>query len=155
MTAGRESGGLSYTKLFSEVRRELGSQSWIMQSRCIIFFGRVSCITCYGPKMAEGNCELCFLCLKDVGSGTWKTKRRKMLGDAARLAVEVMDVLASCSFGVILSSHVVNKEHTFLCHKCKNLAESIEALTKKVKSAESELVIMIEKRFMETIGKRN
>ena len=32
MTAGGESGGLSYTKLFPEVRRELGSQSWITQS---------------------------------------------------------------------------------------------------------------------------
>ena len=78
-----------------------------------------------------------------------------MLGDAARLAVEIMDVLANRSFGVTLSSHVVNKEHTFLCHKCENLAEIIEALTKKVKSAESELVIMIEKHFMETIRKRN
>ena len=105
--------------------------------------------------MAEGNSELCFLCLKDVSSGTWKIKRRKMLGDATRLAVEVMDILANRSFGVTLSSIVVNKEHTFLCHKCKNLAESIEALTKKVKSAESELVVMIEKRFMETIRKRN
>ena len=103
--------------------------------------------------MAEGNSELRFLCLKDV-SGTWKIKWRIMLGDATRLAVKIMDVLANRSFGVTLSSIVVNKEHTFLCHKCKNLAESIEALTKKVKSAEIELV-MIEKRFMETIRKGN
>ena len=54
-----------------------------------------------------------------------------------------------------MSSIVVNKEHTFLCHKCNNLAEGIEALTKKVKSAESEVVVMIEKQFMETIRKRN
>ena len=48
--------------------------------------------------MAEGNSELCFLCLKDVSSGTWKIKRRKMLGDATRLAVEVMDILAQSFF---------------------------------------------------------
>ena len=44
--------------------------------------------------MAKGNSELRFLCLKDV-SGTWKIKWRIMLGDATRLAVKVMDVLAT------------------------------------------------------------
>ena len=48
--------------------------------------------------MAEGNSELCFLCLMDVSSGTWKIKRSKMLGDATRLAVEVIDILCQLFF---------------------------------------------------------
>ena len=48
--------------------------------------------------------EECFLCSEDVSSGTWKTKRRKMTGNAAKLAVQIIDTLATRSFGVTVSS---------------------------------------------------
>ena len=41
MTAGGESGGLSYTKLFPEVRRELGSPTQIMHYSLILQFMKI------------------------------------------------------------------------------------------------------------------
>ena len=63
-----------------------------------------------------------------------------MTGNAAKLAVQIIDTLATRSFGVTVSSIVVNKEYAFLCHKCRNIAENSAVLMEKVRSAESGLV---------------
>ena len=59
--------------------------------------------------------ETCCLCSSNVSSGTMKTKRRKVIGEATRLAVEVIDNLAKRSFMKTLSSTVGSNAYYLYC----------------------------------------
>ena len=88
------------------------------------------------------NLERCCLCSTDVSVGTNKTKRRKLHGEASKVALEIIDSVSIRHFGRTFSCFVQNQD-TYLCHKCKAKAEAYGALLKKIRLSEEELVNVI------------
>ena len=88
------------------------------------------------------NLERCCLCSTDVSVGTNKTKRRKLRGEASKVALEIIDSVSIRHFGRTFSCFVQNQD-TYLCHKCKAKAEAYGALLNKIRLSEEELTNVI------------
>ena len=82
--------------------------------------------------------EACCLCSVDVSVGTMKTKRRKVNGEASKMALDVIDNLAQGCFMRTLSSTL--GPDAFFCYQCKKKAERLVALRQKLQSDENELL---------------
>ena len=82
--------------------------------------------------------EACCLCSADVSVGTMKTKRRKVNGEASKMALDVIDNLAQGCFMRTLSSTL--GPDAFFCYQCKKKAEGLVALRQKLQSDENELL---------------
>ena len=78
----------------------------------------------------------CILCKSDLTSGTMLSKRRKIHGAVCKVALGILDELSESRFNGKVSS--VSRDE-FICHKCKNKAEELETLRKKVDSVTKEL----------------
>ena len=87
------------------------------------------------------NLERCYLCSSDISAGTSKAKRRRLLGEASKVALEILDSLSMRKYGRRFVCHT--HKDAYLCHKCKTKAELFGALLKKTKLAEEELVNII------------
>ena len=72
--------------------------------------------------------KACCLCSVDVSVGTMKTKRRKVNGEASKMALDVRTL--SSTLG----------PDAFFCYQCKKKAEGLVALGQKLQSDENELL---------------
>uniref|UniRef100_A0A1X7SEK7 ZAD domain-containing protein n=1 Tax=Amphimedon queenslandica TaxID=400682 RepID=A0A1X7SEK7_AMPQE len=92
------------------------------------------------------NLEKCCLCSSDVSRGTSKTKRRKLHGDACKVALHILDSVAVRHYGRNFSNLVHANpqcQDSYLCHKCKAKAEAFQALLSKVTYAEGDIINII------------
>lgn len=70
--------------------------------------------------------EMCCVCSCDVSAGTNKTKRRKVYGEAGKVALGILDNLAIVHFRRSFSSCVTDCDGAFLCYKCRGRTEGYE-----------------------------
>lgn len=92
--------------------------------------------------MAAMSGEECCFCHSDVSSGTLKAKRIRINGNAAKVAMDVINSLTLKFYGLNLSDKV-HSQAAYFCHKCRSKAEGFAALVKKLQSEETELKEMI------------